>query len=151
MALSPDILQEYFEQAQKCKLSWKIEKIETSNKDQCWVDAKIFIKWENNDIHFMNALVSNKECISDSYYRIFFEDDLKIWTEIEYVLDTKNYYTFDYNTNTINTENIPFCSENKIEIPQNNYNFEIFSWIILLSILIWIFIFKFYKKSTRKS
>lgn len=151
MALSHDILQEYFEQAQKCKISWKIEKIETSNQDQCSTEIIIFIKWENNDTHFMNALVSNKECIFDSYYKFFFEDDLKIWTEIEYILDTKNYYTFDYNTNTINTKNIPFCSENKIKIPQNNYNFEIFSWIILLSILIWIFIFKFYKKSTRKS
>ena len=28
MAFSPDMLQEYFEQAQKCKISWKIQKIQ---------------------------------------------------------------------------------------------------------------------------
>lgn len=151
MALSPDILQEYFKQAQKCKISWKIEKIEISNQGQCSTEMIIFIKWENNDTHFMNATVSNKECILDSYYKIFFENDLNIWTKVEYILDTKNYHALGNNLENTNTDNIPFCTENKIEISQNNYNFEVFSWMILFSVIICIFAFKLFHKIIKKA
>jgi len=147
MALSPDMLKEYFEQAQKCKISWKIEKVQKNGEDQCSTNLTLFIKWENNKTHFMNISLLDKACSFDSYYKPFFEDDIKIWNQVEYILDKSNYYSFDYNTNTINTDNIPFCSENKIEIPQNNYNFEIFSWIIFFSIIIWVLMFKIYKKN----
>ena len=150
MALSPDMLQEYFEQAQKCKISWKIEKIEIWNKNQCLMDMRIFIKWENNKTHFMNATLLHKECSFDSYYKPFFEGDIKVWNQVEYILDEENYHTFDYNTSIINTENIPYCTENKIEIRENNYYFEILSWIIIGIMIIWISIFQyFYKKKTK--
>lgn len=149
MALSPDMLKEYFEQAQKCKISWKIEKIEIWNKNQCLVDMRIFIKWENNKTHFMNATLLHKECSFDSYYKHFFIDDIKIWTQVEYILDRENYRTFDYNTNIINTENIPYCTQNKMEIPKNIFSPNYYIWwiIIFFLIIFWVWIFKIYKKN----
>ena len=94
MALPPDMLQEYFEQAQKCKISWKIKKIETISENQCISEIKILVKWKNYETHFMNATLLNKECTFDSYYKPFFEGDLKTWNQIEYILDEKNYNKF---------------------------------------------------------
>lgn len=147
MALSPDWLQEYFEQAQKCKISWKIEKIEIWNKNQCLVNMRIFIKWENNKTHFMNATLLHKECSFDSYYKPFFEGDIKVWNQVEYILDEENYHTFDYNTSIINTENIPYCTENKIEIPENIFSTNYyFLWFFIFIIIMWALFIKFYKK-----
>ncbi len=147
MALSPDMLKEYFEQAQKCKISWKIEKIEIWNKNQCLVDMRIFIKWENNKTHFMNATLLHKECSFDSYYKPFFEGDIKVWNQVEYILDEENYRTFDYNTSVIDTENIPYCTENKIEIPENIFSTNYyFLWFFIFIIIMWALFIKFYKK-----
>ena len=146
MALSPDMLQEYFEQAQKCKISWKIKKIETISEDQCTSEIKILVKWENNETHFMNTTLLNKECTFDSYYRFFFDGDIKTWTEVKYILDKKNYHSFN-NTYAINTENIPYCTENKIEIPENIFSTNYyFLWFFIFIIILWALFFKFYKK-----
>lgn len=146
MALSPDMLQEYFEQAQKCKISWKIQKIQKNSEDQCSTDLTLFIKWENNETHFMNATLSNKECILDSYYKVFYDGDIKIWNQVEYILDKKNYHSFN-NTYAINTENIPYCTENKIEIPENIFSTNYyFLWFFIFIIIMWALFIKFYKK-----
>ncbi len=146
MAFSPDVLQEYFEQAQKCKISWKIQKIQKNSEDQCSTDLTLFIKWENNETHFMNATLSNKECILDSYYKVFYENTLKIWDQVEYILDKKNYHSFN-NTYAINTENIPYCTENKIEIPENIFSTNYyFLWFFIFIIIMWALFIKFYKK-----
>lgn len=147
MALSPDWLQEYFEQAQKCKISWKIEKIEIWNKNQCLVDMRIFIKWENNKTHFMNATLLHKECSFDSYYKPFFEGDIKVWNQVEYILDTSNYHSFDYIPDTISTQDFPYCTENKIEIPENIFSTNYyFLWFFIFIIIMWALFIKFYKK-----
>ena len=146
MAFSPDVLQEYFEQAQKCKISWKIQKIQKNSEDQCSTDLTLFIKWENNETHFMNATLSNKECILDSYYKVFYDGDIKIWNQVEYILDKKNYHSFN-NTYAINTENIPYCTENKIEIPENIFSTNYyFLWFFIFIIIMWALFIKFYKK-----
>ncbi len=149
MAFSPDVLQEYFEQAQKCKISWKIQKIQKNSEDQCSIDLTLFIKWENNETHFMNATLSNKECILDSYYKVFYDGDIKIWNQVEYILDKKNYHSFN-NTYAINTENIPYCTENKVEILEKKYYFEFIYWIIFL-LIIWVLVFKIYKINSLKN
>ncbi|MGE4443851.1 MAG: hypothetical protein AB7E37_02585 [Candidatus Altimarinota bacterium] len=150
MALSPDMLQEYFEQAQKCKISGKIQKIQKNSEDQCSIDLTLFIKGENNETHFMNAILSNKECSFDSYYKPFFEGDIKVGNQVEYILDTSNYHSFDYIPDTVSTQDFPYCTENKIEIPENNYYFEILSGIIIGIMIIGISIFQyFYKKKTK--
>ncbi len=147
MALSPDWLQEYFEQAQKCKISWKIEKIEIWNKNQCLVNMRIFIKWENNKTHFMNATLLHKECSFDSYYKPFFEGDIKVWNQVEYILDTSNYHSFDYIPDTISTQDFPYCTENKIEIPENIFSTNYyFLWFFIFIIIMWALFIKFYKK-----
>lgn len=147
MALPPDMLQEYFEQAQKCKISWKIKKIETISENQCISEIKILVKWKNYETHFMNATLLNKECTFDSYYKPFFEGDLKTWNQIEYILDEKNYNTFNYNTSAINTENIPYCTENKIETPENIFSTNYyFLWFFIFIIILWALFIKFYKK-----
>lgn len=146
MALSPDMLQEYFEQAQKCKISWKIQKIQKNSEDQCSTDLTLFIKWENNETHFMNAILSNKECIFDSFHTVFYENTLKIWDQVEYILDKKNYHSFN-NTYAINTENIPYCTENKVEIPENIFSTNYyFLWFFIFIIIMWALFIKFYKK-----
>lgn len=150
MALSPDMLQEYFEQAQKCKISWKIEKIQTNSEDQCSTDLTLFIKWENNDSYFMNATLSNKECILDSFHAVFYKNNLKIWNEVEYILDKSNYHSFDYIPNTVSIQNIPYCSENKVEILEKKYYFEFIYWIIFL-LIIWVLVFKIYKINSLKN
>jgi len=148
MALSPDMLQEYFEHAQKCKISWKIEKIETNNEDQCSTNLTLFIKSENNETYFMNAILSNWDCTFDSFHTVFSKDSLKIWNQVEYMLDKSNYHSFDYNTKNINSANIPYCIENKVKIPEDTFSINYyFLWIIIfLLIIFWVWIFKIYKK-----
>lgn len=49
MALSPETLKEHFENTNKCKINWKIEKVEKiKSTDTCLSNLKIYIKWTDS-------------------------------------------------------------------------------------------------------
>ena len=163
MALSPDMLKEHFNEVKKCKVEWKIIKMEDLNEDNCLNQRSISILWNDNNYYSIKGIFPKKWCIIDWYNKLFFEGDIKIWTDVSYIINEKN-MPLDYYPWTVDIWNIPYCTWNiikntkekstsEIQNTKGNYNSQIyiFSWIIIsLIIIIWFLSFKIYKKPTIK-
>lgn len=152
MALSPDILKEHFEKVEKCKISWIIEKVQINNWGSCLSELKIYIN-SNNIIHKINWIMQKNDCIIDSYNKVFFENDLKIWRSVNFVLD-QNYSPLEFYPDNIDTSNIPYCTwtiikEREVKTFEiNNSQNYILIWLFFLILIIWIIVFKIYKRKS---
>lgn len=158
MALSPDMLKEHFENTSKCKVKWTIYKVDSYENNWCSYNLKLYIK--DNDINYVvNWILPKKDCIIDSFNIVFFEKDLTIWKNINYILDEK-FFPLEFYSGTVNINNINYCTWNIIENKNEksiyeilNYNNQIyiFSWVILLLIIIiWLLSFKIYKSKNQE-
>ncbi len=150
MALSPDMLNENSEKTQKCKIEWIVTKIIKLNNENCSIKNLIYIKSEKNT-YFMKWFFPNEGCIFDSFYKVFFYNEIKIWEKVTFYLDKNNYYPLDFDTRVTNTTNIPYCTWNiintqKTEPIAQNYSNYFLSWSLILSfIIILVLAFKLLK------
>lgn len=139
MALSPDTLEKYFDDTQKCIIEWKIQKIEILNQDKCLKEVKVFIKNKDNSTNYFKWDILVWECIIDTFNNIFSEENLKVWKNIKYILD-ENYSPLSYIPE--NNLEIKTCVWNKVmkNLEKNNYFFYwTFWWLIIFLLIIFIF------------
>lgn len=140
MALSPDTIQEYFDKNSKCKTSWELIKATKIWKnDWCVQDIELILKNEN--WYFKTIWTYNNwECILDTFYEQFFENDAKIWNQYNFILDEK----YNILIKWWNIENIETCVWNKITFDENinTQKYFIFGILIILILIIWIIFFK---------
>lgn len=145
MALPPDIIQEYFDKASKCKITWELVKISPEwESDWCMQNIQLILKNENWYSQARSDF-NNWKCIVDSFHEQYFENQLQIWKKYSFVLDEN----FKILIDVWNTKEITSCTWNKINYENNIFfnNYLIF-WIWILIILsIWILFFKISKNT----
>jgi len=149
MALSPDMIEEEINQAQKCKLTWELVKIVPDKKsnDICTTDLNYIVK--SNWIHYkFNTSFLSWECSIDTAYHM--HEDEKIWDTL-YILANKIWYwIFDTRKKVYDKySEVPFCKENKVEYSADNTIFTTTWFITLLLILVFILRKHFYNKNLK--
>lgn len=155
MALSPEMLKEHFEKISKCKVKWTIYKVDSYKNEWCSYSLKLYIK--NNDTKYVvNGILPKKDCIIDTFNIVFFEKDIKLWKDVNYILDEK-YFPLDFYSGTVETNNIPYCTWNIIreQKSENNNNYNLYwanyfiFWSIILIIVSLVIILKKRKKAKK--
>ena len=159
MELPIEEFQYQFDEAIKCKTSWIISWYEILERySDCVYNIKIIL---NNNYYFTKNFYNEKKCSEVNNKKILDEIYPK-WKEIEVIVNAEQDYIFlaDKNIQYIKYDSnyIWTCTNNYIKAPvkttseiQNTkeiYNSQIyiFSWIILLLIIIiWFLSFKIYK------
>jgi ATP-dependent Zn protease len=140
MALSPDIIQEYFDKASKCKIDWELINFYPQwENDWCMQSIQLILKNENW-YYQAHSDFNNWECIVDSFHEQYFETQLQIWQKYSFILDD----SYKILIKSWENKKIQTCTWNEIHYENNIFlnNYFIF-WIWIFIILsIWIILFK---------
>jgi len=154
MAFPDYEVEEYIQNTDKCKLEGKISHIKNLWEGPGWCssDLEVFVNNQNKTYKFKTEKVTWK-CDLDSFSYLIDKND-KIWNFV-YILADKEY---DYKVLKIDKKNydkypeVPLCTDNIVELPQENYleNKFIWWWIIIVILIIWVIFYKI-KRNKKQS
>ena len=161
MSININTEEDLYNSLVKCKIKWTINNIIIDKKyNNNYYKLKIYLTNSDNPNFYFD-----KKDYSLAYYtnEIFLKDytlnselkKIEIWKSIDVIVNSEQDYSFLKNSNEdINNNLINNCIYNRNLLNnKENYNSQIyiFSWIILLLIIIiWILSFKFYKSKKQE-
>jgi len=154
MALPNYEIEEYIKKADKCKLEWKLSKIQNDTKekdDDCFKNVKYIINKGLLNYSF-KTMEATWNCSIDTFYYLSDKND-KIWDSVYILADKTNYRILKIDKKNYDKySEVPLCEDNIVELPQENYLTNKFVWwgIIILLAIIWVIFYKF-KKTKKQS
>lgn len=144
--LPQDVIDQYFQKAQKCKISWKVDFVnklpeKTNNTEICYYDLNINL---SNNFNVKSALWIWVCPHDNEYYDFdnFYKPLPKVWENIYAIIDKENNQILKYwKSDFEKYSEISMCET------EENFKYDYYYWFLLILLILFTLFFYLKKKN----